>query len=914
MSAVVAPVLELSPVHLSRFLQATLDMLAVGVFWVDQDGRFVNVNQAACDQLGYSRDEMLTMSVPDIDPALPPEAWSSHWEEVLGRGSFSLETTHQTKDGRLRPVEVNVNFIEFDGRCFICSLVRDISDRKAREAHQERVQEKLARRVRRQTTELSVAEERYRQLLDGSNDAIFVHHPTPDDFPGPFVEVNETACRWLGYAQRDLVGRRPTIIMASEPTDELRAAMDKLSREGQSVFEVVLETSSGRLIPAEMNARLFDLRGRPTILTVARDITDRKRSEAALRDSETKFRKLVDEVSVDGIILHDQGITLDVSRPFANMHGYRRKELLGRDALDLIAPDQREQVARRMRAGLEDSYEAMGLRKDGSTFPVEIRVKNMMWMGNRIRAAVVRDVTRQKEAERILREAEEKYRTLFERAGDAIFILEAEGDQIGRIVDANQAAADMHGYTLEELIGRNIRELDTRDPAEYFPKCDQMEPGGEWIKDETEHRKKNGDVFPVEISVGCVTLGGRRFVLAFDRDASQRHREEEERRRLEAQLRQAQKMEAIGTLAGGIAHDFNNVLGAITGLTELVLLDIHPEHDHAQHLNEVLKACRRAKALINQILSFSRVKEQERQPVQVRLVAKEILKLMRASLPTTIDLIADLDVEATVMADPTQIHQMLMNLCTNAGQALAQRGGWLKVGLQLVDLTSDEAIAGLEPGPYLSIEVSDNGPGIDPDLTDRIFDPFFTTKGDQGGTGLGLSVVHGIAQSMGGAVTVDSQPDQGTTFHVLLPAVPSGEVEDGQVETSPLPTGSEHVLFVDDDQVLVEVGRQILSGLGYRVTATTSSPEALDMFRQAPHDFDLVLADQIMPQITGCDLAREIAAIRADVPVLLITGFINDRLDAMAEEAGISRILMKPISVREMGLAVRAAISQNRQK
>ncbi len=893
------------PDHQYQLLRTSLDMIAASVFWVGPDGRFFDVNRTACDRLGYSRDELLTMSVHDIDPAFPPEAWPAHWEELLRRRSFTLEATHRSKDGRLRPVEVAVNLIELDGRQFNCALARDISDRMARETHQERIQERLARRVRQRTTELSEAEERYRLLLDGSNDAIFVHHPAADDFPGPFVEVNATACQWLGCTREELIGRRPEAVIAPHTPAELADSVDRLRREGRAVFEVVLQAKSGRQIPAELNARLFDVQGRPTILTAARDITDRKRAEEALRESEEKFRKFADEIATDGIIVHDQEIILDVSRPFADMHGCAREELIGRQSLVTIAPESREKVARLVQEGVEEPYEALALRRDGSTFPVEIRGKNLTFQGRSVRTATVRDVTRQREAERILREAEERYRTLFERAGDAIFILEAEGDKAGQIMDANQAAAEMHGYTRDELIGLRITDLDTEATARRAPERIRRMLAGDWINAEAEHRRKDGTVFPVEISAGCVTLGGRRFILAFDRDTSQRRQAEEERRRLEAQLRQAQKMEAIGTLAGGIAHDFNNILGAISGYTELVLLGTDSNHDHAHHLTEVLNGCHRAKALINQILTFSRVSEQERRPVQVRLVAIEVLKLMRASLPTTIDLKAELDTDAMVMADPTQLHQMLMNLCTNAGQALARRGGWLKVALRRVKLSSSGAVVGLGPGDYVSLEVSDNGPGIDPGVLDRIFDPFFTTKGPQEGTGLGLSVVHGIAHSLGGTITVDSRLKKGATFRVLLPAIRSPGGDGREVETQPLPTGSEHVLFVDDEAALVDVGREMLSLLGYRVTATTSSPEALALFRKSPDDFDVVIADQTMPKMTGCDLAREILDVRSDVPVLLCTGFIDERLTARASAMGVRRVLMKPMNVRQLGQAIR---------
>lgn len=381
---------------------------------------------------------------------------------------------------------------------------------------------------------------------------------------------------------------------------------------------------------------------------------------------------------------------------------------------------------------------------------------------------------------------------------------------------------------------------------------------------------------------------------------------------MEKQLQQAQKMEAIGTLAGGIAHDFNNILGIILGYVELVLLTINRDSESYPHLQEVRRAARRATDLVRQILAFSRRSDSERRPLQVVPIVKECMKLLRATLPSTIEIQQKIDVAQggdMVLADPTQIHQVLMNLCGNSAYAMREHGGTLEVSLADIVLQDEDAltVSELMPGAYLKITVKDTGQGIDPAFLNRIFDPYFTTKEQGHGTGLGLSVVHGIVKSYEGAISVRSEPWKGATFEVLLPRVESKP--DIESENSPvLLRGSESILFVDDEEGLVMVTGKMLENLGYQVTSRTSSIEALHAFRAQPHKFDLIITDQTMPQMTGASLAKEILSIRPDIPIILCTGYSEILNLEKAQALGIRELLMKPLVVSQVAETIRQVL------
>ena len=432
----------------------------------------------------------------------------------------------------------------------------------------------------------------------------------------------------------------------------------------------------------------------------------------------------------------------------------------------------------------------------------------------------------------------------------------------------------------------------------------------------TEHKRAEESLQKahdeLEVRVEARTAELSRANILLKREIAERKQAEEERKQLEAQLRQAHKMESMGTLAGGIAHEFNNIIGIIIGNTEIALYENMQGYSAQHSLEEVLNACLRAEDVVKQILTFSRQGEQEKGPLQVSLVVQEALHLLHATLPTTIEIRKKIDSQSgTILADPTQIQQVLMNLCTNAAHAMRENSGVL--GVSLMDLYIDADVAAqypdLNPGPYVRLTVSDTGHGMEPEIIERIFDPYFTTKEPDKGSGMGLAVVHGIVKSHGGTMTVESRVGEGTTFHVFFPRLEREVTFKTEVPEHFL-MGNERVLFVDDEQAMVDMGKQMLEALGYKVVAKTSSTEALEAFRAHPDKFDIVITDQTMPHITGEMLAKKLMRIRSDIPIILYTGYSEVITEEKAKAMGIREFVMKPIVTRDMAETIRNVLDK----
>ncbi len=400
---------------------------------------------------------------------------------------------------------------------------------------------------------------------------------------------------------------------------------------------------------------------------------------------------------------------------------------------------------------------------------------------------------------------------------------------------------------------------------------------------------------------------------AFNNMYESLRKRDSEKKQLEEQLLHSQKMEAIGTLAGGIAHDFNNILGVIVGYTELSLLDM-PETDPLRgKLDQVLKASGRATDLVKQILAFSRKDKQQLTPTRIDLIVKEALKMLRSSLPTTIEIRTDIKkINSSILSDPSQIHQILMNLCTNASHAMPDNKGVLEVSLAEVDIDQDRASehTDLQAGRYQKLTVRDNGEGIKPEIMDRIFDPFFTTKGPGKGTGMGLAVIHGIVKRCKGAIIFDSEPGKGTIFQIFFPTVDSNIHEKLEIHKN-IPNGNEKILYIDDEKQIIDFGQEILEGIGYKVVAKTTATDALEVFRAAPDSFNVVITDMTMPKMTGIELAGQISIIRPGIPIILCSGYHANITKEKAREAGIREIIMKPFAINEIACAIRDVLDNN---
>ena len=514
------------------------------------------------------------------------------------------------------------------------------------------------------------------------------------------------------------------------------------------------------------------------------------------------------------------------------------------------------------------------------------------------------NITLRKQALEQIRKAKEEWERTFDAIGDIVTLQDKEM----RILRVNRAACKALNATPDELIGKFCYEVF----AHATTPCATC-PAPATIQDSKIHyveitHPNIGCTFQVSTSPMIDESGRLTGIVHFAKDIT-------EQKNLEQQLRQTQKMSAIGTLAGGIAHDFNNLLSPILGYSDMLINELSDHSRHVDYMSKILQAGNRAKDLVKQILTFSRKSEQEHVPLHIQSIAKEAIKLLRSSIPTTIDIKQNLDPKCpAIMADPTQIHQVIMNLCTNAYHAMRQTGGTLAISLTKVEILPGDipAKVALDPGIYVRLEVSDTGHGMSIATKEHIFEPYFTTKEVGAGTGLGLAVVHGIVSSCGGTVTVYSEPEHGSTFHVYFPTI-NFETKDAEKHVKSLPTGEGHILAVDDSETIVTMEQRMLESLGYTVTPCTCPKKALALFQAKPDSFDLLLTDMTMPGMTGVQLANEIFTSRPKMPVVLCTGFSELINEERAKALGMKAYIMKPIIKKDLAMALHETLQQGKQ-
>lgn len=684
------------------------------------------------------------------------------------------------------------------------------------------------------------------------------------------------------------------------------------------VADVVREAQHDQLpVPDEPMAdpvelfRMYDAGLARKLLGKVREL---EKAKAKIEDSERSFQNLFNSMR-DVIIMTDlEHRIVNVNQPtMRDVFGYELEDIMDRQIAMIYATKKGfEEAGRKFFlkkepvAGL--MLETMFKRKNGETFLGRMAVTKLLDERGKVRGnvGIIHDITAEKNAEETIRQTRDNWQRTFDAIPDIVILQ----DKNYRMVQVNEATCKVLDTSPEKLISQYCYKV-FRGVSEPCPDCPA--------------EKAIHDIMPV---TGDLEYAGlKKFFLVtiapiLDKNGKvtgvvHTAKDITDQKKIESQLRQAQKMEAVGTLAGGIAHDFNNILTPLLGYSELALTDIPPEAEQAQaDILEVLKAGERARELVKQILTFSRQHEHERKPLRMQYILKEVLKLLRASLPTTIEIRKDIDEKCgPVLSDPTQIHQVLMNLCTNAYHAMRDKGGVLGVTLTPVEINEEdtEQFVGLRPGRYLRLEVSDTGCGMAPEIIEKIFEPYFTTKKKCEGTGLGLSVVHGIVISHGGHISIYSEPGQGTTFKLYFPQYEnSGTVVDidRKVSEEP-PYGTERLLVVDDEATIVDVESRIMTDLGYQVTGVTSSQEALQLFARQPDAFDLVVTDMTMPKMTGLGLARQLLAMRADLPIVLCTGFSETVNEQSAKAIGIREFVMKPIDRIGLAMVIRKALDEN---
>jgi len=648
-------------------------------------------------------------------------------------------------------------------------------------------------------------------------------------------------------------------------------------------------------------------------ISLEQEIKDRIQLEQNLRQSEKRFRALFTDAP-DAIFIIDMNDKIqDANIAATHMLGYTHDEFKKMTVDALQAPEVRGKIGCIVKNELSHGkiFEGLDIHKNGTLIPLEIHNHKMTIRGNEIVLSTLRDISDRKAAEKALRKSEEEIKSIFRVAPTGIGVV------IDRVLhQVNDRVCEMTGYTREQLIGQNSRFLyPTQEDFEYVgkEKYRQIKNYGSGTV-ETCWQRKNGETIQILMSSTPIDQKDYSKGVTFTAlDITELRMIEKEKLRLEKQLQRAQKMEAIGTLAGGIAHDFNNILFPIMGNAELLLEDIPENNPLRDNVNGIYSAVIRAKELVQQILTFSRQEKSEMRMIKIQPILNEAVKMMRSTIPTTIDINTTINKRCcAIKADPTQIHQIIINLMTNAFHAMEEQGGVLRVHLMETELKPSDLInLDIKPGRYVCLIISDTGIGINKELKEKIFDPYFTTKEKGKGTGVGLSVVHGIVSSTGGAIQVYSEPGKGTTFRVYFPTKNNVDFKNGAGKnTHHIQGGTEHILLVDDEAEIVTMEKQMLERLGYRVTSFVDSTEALETFHAAPDQFDLVITDLTMPKLPGDKLATELTEIRPDIPIILNTGF-SDKVILNAEKNfGIKSVLIKPIVMKNLAATIRKVLDE----
>lgn len=693
------------------------------------------------------------------------------------------------------------------------------------------------------------------------------------------------------------------------------------NKDGKLLFldGAIFDITHKKLVNAEVEKQTVELL--ETNKRLNEEVEERQRAEESLMKSEERFRTVFEQAPISMELYNVNGFQIQINEAWRGLWGI--DPLLTIGIYNVLSDEQIKNDAKLFdaikkafngeRASISDyEYDPQKSGYPGRKRYLSTYIYPIIQQGEVQNVVVTHDdITERVLAEKNVRENEQRYRALFDFASDAIFIM---GNKV--FEECNERTLEIFACKREQIIGESPARFSPplqpngRDSVEMVKKNIEVALSGKHHFFEWLHCRYDGTPFDAEVSLSLVVINGEKKLVAIVRDISRRKNAEREKEKLEVQLRQSQKMEAIGTLAGGIAHDFNNILTAIIGYTELSIMESAEDSELYDNLKQIEIASNRARDLVQQILTFSRKSKQKNAPIDIAPIIKETLKLIRSSLPTTIEIKQNIVLKSsTVLADPTQIHQIIVNICTNAGYAMREKGGLLQVSLTEKYLDEIDIIRykGLKEGNYLHLQIGDNGCAMDNDTLAQVFNPFFTTKPGGEGTGMGLAVVHGIVKSHKGFINVYSEKNIGTTFNILLPKY-IGDSETIAISTAKVPTGTETILLVDDEIIIVEMAKKMLAGLGYTVIAMDSSVKALELFKTNPNKFDLVVSDQTMPNLTGINMAKAMLDIRQDMPIIICSGYTSAVAASRAQSIGVKLFMMKPYMRRDLAINVRKAL------
>ena len=868
-----------------------LDNVPAYIYFKDTENNILRISQSVADITGLPKEKIEGRHSSEIYPEMAELYWADDLKVIASK---------KQKRGIVEPLPVGNGetrwlmtdkipvFGEDSEVIGVVVMASDITDRVTAE------------------NQLKESEKRFRTLIESGPMAIFMLRD------GRYIYGNPAAARMLGYEMpQDIVGVSALQTVALEFQEIIKKRIKKID-EGKSnePLELKFVKRNGDVIWTLSTSVSVTMEGKPTAIIMGQDITELRKAKQALNNAQTMQIAFAEHLPA-GMMQVDAATRKieSVNAYAASLFGAGMDEIVGHTCHTFICPASEGECPVCDLGQKIDNTEREIVLKDGKRLPVLKSVVSVTIDEKEKLFEYFVDISDRKKVELDLKESEKKYRKLLETAPYGIQLTDREG----KILFSNPAHHRIQGYDDGGLIGKYIWELmakaDLRSKAkDYYQKIirEQPQPEVYYNRDLT----RDGREIDVQVNWDYIrnTKGELEGIISIISDITKQ-------KALESSVRQAQKMESIGSLAGGIAHDFNNILFPIVGLSEMMLDDFPPGSLEQQNLTEIFQAGKRGRELVQQILSFSRQSEHRPIPVHIQKILKEVLKLCRATIPADIPITQDIKTDCgPVMADPTQIHQIVMNLITNAYHAVEPVGGTISIQLTEVDVTSiDDPAGDLAPGRYTMLSVSDTGIGIDGAFINKIFDPYFTTKEKGRGTGLGLATVYGIVKAHGGDIRVTSDIGKGTTFHVYLPLLEKAQDSEPEKEMTPLLTGTGHILLVDDEKSIVHLEKQMLERLGYQTSSFTSSKDALDAFKTEPSKFDLVITDMNMPNMNGMQLATELIAVRADIPIILCTGFSERISSNKAEALGIRGLLMKPVGMKDLSQKVREVLDTTRE-
>jgi PAS domain S-box-containing protein len=867
----------------------------VGIYRTTPDGQILMANPALLAMLGYASFEELA------ERNLEEEGYEPEYPR-------SLFKTRIEEEGRIRGLEAS--WIRKDGTLlFIRESAWAFRDAAGKTLYYEGTVEDIT--VRKQAVRaLEVSEEKFRLVFEEAKDAIFWANPQT----GLIVNCNKAAEILLERKKKDILGLHQTELHAPDKKAEYAQVFERHFQDGGAIDdEAEVITESGKTVPVHISASIISVGNTPVLQGIFRDITERKRAEAALRAREDLFRTLAESTSA-GIFIYRGENNVYVNPTSAEITGYTVDELLQMNAWEVIHPDHRALVqeralSRQEGADVPSRYEVKILTKDGETRWLDFTAARIEYRDEPAVVGTVFDITQRKEAEEALAESEEKFKSLSDDSPNMIFI-----NKMGRIVYANARCSEIMGYSREAFLAEDFDFLTLIVPEyrdmikEHFQAHLR---GKENPAVEYELVTKAGKRVDAILSTKLIDYEGERAILGTVIDISERKSAEEERRRFEAQIQHAQKLESLGVLAGGIAHDFNNLLTGVLGNADLALLELKRENPARPFLEEIRVTSKRLADLTKQMLAYSGKGRFVVEPLDLCALVEEMTHLLHVSISKNVEIKFDFQPRLpAIEADATQVRQVIMNLISNASEAIGENPGVISVRVHVREadralLAASYLDEGLPEGPYIALEVSDTGVGMEEQTLARIFDPFFSTKFT--GRGLGLAAVLGIVRGHKGSIGVRSEPGKGTTFLVLFPCLDATceELAPREVRRSPPPRGSGTVLVVDDERIVRSVAKVMLERAGYRPRLAADGEEAMRILRRETGEIDAVLLDLTMPHMGGVEVFVEMKKIRPELPIVLISGYAEE--DAMEQfgETGLAGFIQKPFEVESFLGSVR---------